>query len=283
MNAARHFWIVLAAAMLCGCQSIYFGTVNALSADNDVYMTTQIFDPANELALDVYRSAGAGARAPVLVFFYGGTWRSGQKSWYRFVGESLAAQGVIVVIPDYRHYPEGRFPDFMQDAAAAIRFSRQHARAWGGDPERLFVSGHSAGAHIAVLIATDARHLEAQHMHPRELRGVIGIAGPYDFAPFDSRKLLQAFPDRAGQAQTQPINFVDGDEPPMLLLHGTGDNTVWPRNSERLAEKLRAQDIEVELRLYPGISHSRIMKALGQRYVHRAPTRGDMLRFIEQH
>lgn len=281
MNAFRLFWLVLLAVSLGGCQSLYFGAVNALSPSGPIERTSYTFDPAHGLALDVYRSQHTSDQAPVLVFLYGGSWRSGQKSWYRFVGESLAAKGLVVVIPDYRTYPRGQFPDFIDDAALALRYTRDHAQQWGGSRNHLFLAGHSAGAHIALLLATDAKYLQGQQMQPQELAGVIGIAGAYDFAPFNSRRLLQAFPGPTLQALTQPITFVDGDEPSILLLHGTNDDTVWPRNSERLADRLRSQKMSVELRLYADIGHSGIVRALGKRNLDLAPTRADLLHFIE--
>lgn len=269
--------------LLGGCQATYFAAVNALDRVPADTLQTAVFDPEHRLGLDVYRSADTPSGAPVLVFIYGGSWRGGERDWYRFIGRSLAVQGLIVVIPDYRKYPQTTFPGFVHDAAAAVRYARDHAGAWGGDGDRLFLAGHSAGAHIAMLLATDARYLQAEGMLPNALKGVIGIAGPYDFAPITEAKLLDVFPDVDHQPQTQPITFVDGDEPPVLLLHGLDDGRVWPRNSERLAKRLRSVGVEVQLHLYPGVGHASIMKALGARYLDNAPTRADLVQFIAEH
>ncbi len=275
--------LILLAILLSGCQASYFGLLNATHTQPGVSVQSFEYEADEQLKLDVYRSANTPADAAVLVFIYGGSWRSGERSWYRFIGEALAAEGLIVVIPDYRKYPEVQFPAFVDDAAAAIRFSRDHARSWGGDPDRLFIAGHSAGAHIALLLASDPAYLQRQAMQPGELSGAIGIAGPYDFAPIESRSLRAVFPDRNHEASTQPIHFVDGDEPPILLLHGDADKRVWPRNSERLAARLRSVDVAVELVILPGVSHSSIMKALGETGAAAVPTRALLLDFVRAH
>ncbi len=275
--------LILLAILLSGCQATYFGLLNATRTQPGVAVQTFEYDTTNQLKLDVYRSASTSADAPVLIFIYGGSWRTGERAWYRFIGASLAAEGLIVVIPDYRKYPQVQFPAFVDDAAAAVRFSRDRAQDWGGDPDRLFIAGHSAGAHIALLLATDSEYLQKQAMRPRELTGAIGIAGPYDFAPIESRSLRAVFPDRSREASTQPIHFVDGDEPPILLLHGDADKRVWPRNSERLAARLRAHKVPVELVILPGVSHSGIMRALGETDAAAVPTRALLLDFIRAH
>lgn len=281
MKFWRNLFLLGSAAALSACQASYFGVINAVNRSDGVTITTEVHDPRNALSMDIYQHADTPADAPILVFVYGGSWRSGERAWYRFIGESLAAEGVIVVIPDYRKYPDTAFPGFVDDVAVAVRHARDRASVWGG--KDIFLAGHSAGAHIALLIASDARYLARQSMQPTDLRGVIGIAGPYDFLPIEGRKLQQVFPDRDNELATQPIAFVDGDEPPTLLLHGSDDGTVWPRNSERMAARLRSKGIETELKMYAGIGHAGIMKALGARYTENAPTRADLLSFIKRH
>jgi acetyl esterase/lipase len=185
------------------------------------------------------------------------------------------------MVVDYRHGPAVPFPAFVEDVAAAVRWTRDHARDYGGDPAKIFLAGHSAGAHIAALVAADARYLRAVGLAPRELAGVIGIAGPYDFAPITDPDLRRIFGDTPAQwAASQPIEFVDGDEPPFLLLHGDDDKTVWPRNSERLAAKLRAAGVAVDYRTYPGLGHVRILSAF--RFPSLAPTLDDTAAFVRR-
>jgi acetyl esterase/lipase len=207
--------------------------------------------------LDVYapRQAVASDKRPVVVFFYGGSWQDGDKETYQFVGEALTAQGYVAVIPDYRVYPQVNFPIFINDAAAAVRWTMMHVQAFGGEPRQIFLMGHSAGAHIAMLLGLDPRYLDAAGVAPGTVRAVIGMAGPYDFLPLTDPKLEALFANASGLASTQPINFVHRGEPPLLLLHGLSDTVVLPRNSERLAAAARDVGAPVELIEYPDYGH----------------------------
>ncbi len=267
----------LAALLTAGCQASYFTAINAVVRDKDVHSVE--FDPAHGLALDVFRPAsGTRSPAPVVVFLYGGSWRSGERDYYRFVGSALAKRGVLVIVPDYRKAPAAPFPAFMQDAARAVAWARDNAAANGGDPTRITLMGHSAGAHIAALLGTDAQYLKAVGMVPRDLRGVIGLAGPYDFLPITDPDIKEVFGAEPGWPRSQPVNFVDGDEPPFLLIHGDADNTVWPRNSENLAAKLRGRKESVTLKIVPGVGHVGLVNGfLSPRF---SPVLADSLQFI---
>jgi acetyl esterase/lipase len=246
------FVAVILAVLLAGCQQAYFRAVNLGIAEGD----SIVFDPAHGLSLDVYRPpTGATRPVPVVVFFYGGSWRTGERAWYRFVGRALAREGFVVVIPDYRKAPANPFPTFMHDAARATAWAHVHAGEIGGDPRRLFLMGHSAGAQIAALLATDPRYLAGERLRPRQLAGVIGLAGPYDFLPLTSPSVKQALGPSNGWAATQAVNFVDGDEPPFLLMHGDADRTVDPRNTTSLAAKLVARNVPAHVVMVPGVSH----------------------------
>lgn len=243
----------LTGLLLPGCHQAYFRALNLGLAKDQA--TSVEFDASQDLSLDIYRPQGREAGAPVVVFFYGGSWRGGNRAFYRFVGDALSRRGVLVLIPDYRKAPAAVFPAFMEDAASATAWARRHAAAFGGDPSRIFLLGHSAGAHIAALLATDASYLGHQGMLPRQLAGVIGLAGPYDFLPITDPTIQQVFGPAQDWPRSQPVNFVDGDEPPFLLLHGDADRLVLPGNSERFAARLRAADDEVRLRIVPDIGH----------------------------
>lgn len=270
----RSLLLCLASLALAGCQGAYFAAINAGArpARDAAYGD----DPRQRL--DVYAPADA-AGAPIVLFVYGGRWQTGAREQYAFVGKALAKQGIVAVVIDFRHGPRERFPVFVEDTARALRWTRDHAAEFGGDPARLFVAGHSSGAHIAALVATDARYLAAVGMKPRDLAGVIGIAGPYDFAPITAPDLQRIFGDTPAEwTLSQPIDFVDGDEPPFLLLHGDDDKTVWPRNSERLAAKLRGAGVKVDYRAYRGLGHVRILSAF--RFPSLAPTLADSAAFV---
>jgi len=246
------FAAVLSAALLAGCQGAYFWALNARVPVQEVQ--TRVYDSDHHLSLDAYRGQSAGP-APVVVFIYGGSWQNGERGYYRFVAAAFAREGIATVIPDYRKSPAVAFPAFIDDSARAIAWTRAHATEFGGDPARIYVMGHSAGAHIAALLGTDGSYLARVGMTPRQLSGVIGLAGPYDFLPITDPKIKKVFGAEKDWPASQPVNFVDGDEPPFLLLHGAADKTVWPRNSERLAAKLRAAGESVTLEIIPGVSH----------------------------
>ncbi len=179
------------------------------------------FGPQPRNKLDVYVPVAAGEAAPVLVFFYGGSWDSGSKDDYAFVGQALAAQGFVTVLPDYRLYPQVRFPDFLHDGAAAIAWVRDHIAAYGGDPRRIVLAGHSAGAYNAVMLGMDPRYLEAAGVDPKSIRAVAGLSGPYDFLPLDTDTTIRVFGQAADLPATQPVNFVGPLSPPAFLATET--------------------------------------------------------------
>lgn len=238
------------ALLVSGCQSAFFGFVNRDSAQPDA---TAVYDAPRGLSLDIYRPRDAAPDAPVVLFFYGGSWQHGMRAQYRFVGSRLAEHGVVAVVADYRTWPAAGFPAFMEDAARATRWTREHAAEYGGDPGRLFVAGHSAGAQIAALLGTDARRLAVVGMKPQDLAGVIGLSGPYDFVI--SGKLEEIFGPRAQWPEAMAVRFVDGDEPPFLLIHGDGDRTVDVTNSRKLDFALRRKGVSSTLEVIRGGNH----------------------------
>lgn len=235
-----------------GCETAIFRFANRGLAPPEASV---VFAPDIGLAMDVYRPAlRAGRKAPVVVFFYGGAWQRGEKSQYRFIGRRLAENGVLVFIADYRTYPRAVFPKFVDDAARAVCRARDDAAKWGGDSQRLFLAGHSAGAHIAALLATDSRYLQRYGVKVTDLAGVVGLSGPYDFVV--SGRLQDVFGASEDWPDAQPLNFVDGDEPPFLLIHGVRDRVVETKDSIELAAKLRVHGVGVELKLLPKGTHS---------------------------
>ncbi len=230
--------------------------------------------------LDIYAPKAPGVRdRPVIVFFYGGSWNSGTRSGYAFVGRALAAQGFVVVIPDYRLVPAIRYPAFVEDGAAAVRWTEGHIAGYGGDPHRLVLMGHSAGAYIAAMLAVDDRWLGPAR---QAVRGFVGLAGPYDFAPFDIDVSRAAFGEWPRPEETQPVHWAGAGDPPALLLLGAEDKTVQPRNSEALAAKLRAGGVPVTLRTYPKLGHIGLILAVARPFRGRAPVVADVARFVRQ-
>jgi acetyl esterase/lipase len=233
--------------------------------------------------LDVYMPAKAQG-APVVVFFYGGSWDSGDKGFYKFVGAVLATQGVVAVIPDYRVYPEVNYPAFLQDSAKAVAWAKANAAGYGGDPDKLVLMGHSAGAYNAAMLAVDARWLRAEGLEPeRDVRALVGISGPYDFLPLQSARLKTIFGPEATLADTQPVTHVDGMAPPALLLHGADDKVVWPRNAERLAARIKAKGGEAEVKVYPRLGHAETIAAFLPVFRRKGPVLADVMAFIRAH
>ena len=229
--------------------------------------------------LDVYQPDASEA-APVVVFFYGGSWQSGERSLYRFVGTSLAARGIVTVIPDYTIYPEARYPDFLDDAAQAVRYVRDNAEAWGGAPRRIVLMGHSAGAYICAMLAFDVRRLQQVELEPaRDLAGMIGIAGPYDFLPIVDPVLQDIF-GGPGRIETQPIRYVTADAPPALLIAARRDRIVSPGNTRRLAAQIRAFGSNVEERTYSLVGHLSVLGAMAPPLRFLAPVLNDVAAFV---
>ena len=231
------------------------------------------FDAEHGLQLDLYsprRSTRKADVAPIVVFFYGGRWSSGQRGDYGFVGKALAQRGWVAVVPDYRLYPTARFPQFLDDCAHAVAWARQHAREFGGDPDRVVLMGHSAGAYNAAMLGLQPQRLGSVGTPPW-LRGVVGLAGPYDFLPITDPVLQSVFGPRERWPDTQPVNHVGGGAPPMLLLHGSADTTVKPRNSAALATRLGAAGDTVEQVVLPGLDHVWPVAALAAPLRWRAP------------
>ncbi|MDE2007285.1 MAG: alpha/beta hydrolase [Rhodospirillales bacterium] len=246
-------------------------------------LTDLAYGPGPRHLVDVYAPAAAEAPAPVVVFFYGGGWEEGERTMYRFLAAGLAKRGVLTLVPDYRLYPEVGFPAFMQDAAAAVAWARGRVNRFGGDTGRIFLMGHSAGAQIATLLALDPRYLDGAGVPRGQIAGVIGLAGPYDFLPLRTPVLRAIFGPEQTWPDSQPIRFVTKAAPPMLLAAGSADRVVAPGNTLRLAERLQAADVAVEVRLYRGLGHRALIGGFATPLAALLPLRRAALRFIARH
>ena len=240
--------------------------LNALVPDHAYLRTADLpYGDGARRKLDVYQPRTPGPH-PVVVFFYGGSWRGGDRGDYLFVGEALAAMGVVAILPDYRVYPDARYPDFVEDAAAAVRWVVAHAGDYGGDPSRLAVMGHSAGAHIAALLALDRRFaIDAS------IKGFVGLAGPYSFDPLEYASTRAVFGHLPDPGIVRPVAYARRDAPPCLLLHGADDTTVGPYNSADLAKALTAVGAPHRHIVLPDTGHVGIVLGLS------APFRNDQI------
>jgi len=241
------------------------------------------YGPETRQKLDVYTPVDGARPASVVVFLYGGSWKRGDRANYRFIAEALTSRGHVTVIPDYRVYPDVRFPAFVEDSAAAVGWVREHIDAFGGDPDRIFLMGHSAGAHIAALLTLDERYLTEVDVPDTAVRGMIGLAGPYAFDPLQYRSTRPVFIDLPDPDMARPITFVDGQKLPFLLLHGEDDTTVYPANSEELASQIRAAGGSARNLQYADLGHIGIVLALAKPFRGRAPILKDASDFIDSH
>ena len=234
--------------------------------------------------LDVYmpRQRSTGLR-PIVVFFYGGAWVKGERREYGFAGRAYAARGFVAVVPDYRLVPAVRFPTFIEDGALAVKWAREHAREFGGDPARITIAGHSAGAYIGAMLTLDRKYLRDAGVPDGTVRAAALLAGPYDFLPLTDQRARDALGNWPRPRETQPITYARADAPPMWLAAGTADKTVNPRNSEALAARLKTLGAPVTLRDYPGKSHVDLVLGLSKPFRGRVPTLDESSAFLLAH
>ncbi len=232
--------------------------------------------------LDVYVPLNSTGKDPVLMFIYGGSWKNGDKDGYDFAGRAFAARGFVTVIADYRKVPEVVFPSFVEDGAAAVKWINDNVKDYGGDPERIYLVGHSAGAYNAIMLALDADYLAAQGLGEGTIDGAAGIAGPYDFYPWDVQSTVDAFGHVENPVEvTQPIAIADANAPPLLLVTGTEDTTVKPRNIGALEAVAKANGTRVETRFYEGLDHIEPVTALSITFRKKAPVLADIDNFFK--
>jgi acetyl esterase/lipase len=271
--------VTLAALFGVACGGLAFTAANVPAFFGDFERRADIaYAPGPRHSLDVYAPSKAQAR-PIIVFWYGGGWEDGRKSNYRFVGAALAKAGYVAVLPDYRLYPEARFPDFIDDGAQALAWVAAHAGEIGGDPRRIFVAGHSAGAHLAALLAYDAARLERVGLPRDTIRGCIGLSGPYVLTPNDAT-LNDIFRAPYTIADWQPVLRAQAGAPPALLLHGEADTVVDVAHARRMAEKLESLGVPVTLRTYPGRGHRDTVAAFAAAAPDKLPVVAEIRRFV---
>ncbi|MBR3192724.1 MAG: alpha/beta hydrolase [Bosea sp.] len=266
----------LSSVVLAGCAVLRPGALNEGARD-------VAYGRHPRQTMDIYVPAGGGSGRPVVFFIYGGSWANGAKESYAFVGDALASRGFVTVIADYRLVPEVRFPIFIEDGAAALRFVHDNVARYGGDPRRIHLMGHSAGAYNAMMLTLDRSYLARVGLSPGVIRSAVGLSGPYDFLPLDIDVTKAAFGNARNLERTQPIHFARKDAPPILLATGTDDTTVLPRNSEQLAAALRrAGARSVTLKTYAGLGHAGTAASLARAMSWRAPVLDDVVEFWQE-
>ncbi|WP_036516195.1 alpha/beta hydrolase [Nevskia soli] len=283
MSQMKHGFVLALIAVLFvlgGCSGAQF--INAVTSDRGYTQTSGVAFGDHGLQLDVYAPDGV-VNAPVVVFFYGGSWQAGDsrnRASYKFAGQALAAAGYVAVIPDYRLYPQVKYPDFLADCAQAVKWAHDNAAAYGGSPAKLVVMGHSAGAYNAAMLALDPDYLKAAGGDRAWLRGMVGLAGPYDFLPLTDPVLQTIFGPREQWPQTQPINHVDGHGPPLLLMAGDNDDVVYVKNTNNLYDRIQASGGKAERVTYPSMSHIKIIALMSARLPGHAELMGHVTDFV---
>lgn len=239
-----------------------------------------MFDPGRGLKLDIWRPERSGEH-PVVIFYYGGGWAHGERGHYGFAARALASKGYVVVVPDYRKVPQVRFPAFVEDGAMALRWVQANIARHGGDPERVATMGHSAGAYIAVMLALNGEYGQRAGVRPGFVKAAVGLSGPYDFYPFDSKRSIDAMYAWPRPHETQPVTYVRGDAPPILVATGTADDTVKPRNAILLTQKLNSAGARVVFKAYEGLGHEDVVMALSRPFRRKAPVLDDATAFLD--
>lgn len=272
--------MILVTLLLQGCSGL--DVVNAVTPDSGAERLADLsYGPHPRQRLDIYRPDNAAGPLPTILFFYGGSWKGGHKEDYAFVGRALARAGFVVAVADYRVYPEIRFPEFVKDGARAVRWVADNAAAYGGKTTEIHLMGHSAGAHIAAMIALDAAYLRDVGLSQDSLGRWVGLAGPYAFYPSEIDYVSMIFTGLEDENAARPITFVDAKSPSALLLHGADDTTVIPRHSRLLAARLNAAGVASVARFYDGIGHAKLVLSLSDPFTGFAPVLFDAVRFLK--
>jgi acetyl esterase/lipase len=234
-----------------------------------------------EQTLYVFKPKQAAPNLPVLIFVHGGSWQEGNAADYSFVGRAFAAQGFVTFVINYRKHPQNPYPAFIQDVATSLKWVHNNAAKYGGDAEKIFLVGHSAGAYDIAQAALDQRYLEGAGITDKHIKGIATLAGPFDFLPLDSKITREVFGKISDLESTQPINFVRKDAPPFLILHGTADTTVYPKNAKSLFKHLIDVGASAKLIEYQGMSHVGILLNMAKPLRGNAPVLEDVVKFFK--
>ncbi|MEH6758171.1 MAG: alpha/beta hydrolase [Parasphingorhabdus sp.] len=259
---------------------------NIIPGDSNakLLLSNQVYDEEYGLGLNIWTPKQVSEKPlPVVIFIYGGGWRTGSKDDYAFAGRALASRGYVTVLADYRLYPKTKFPGFLEDSAKAVAWVHDNIETMGGDPDRIFLSGQSAGAYNVMMLALDRQWLGRLGKTPDLIRGVAALAGPYDFYPFDTDMTKNSFGSYHDPKMTQPVNFVRADAPPLWLSTGLADTQVKPRNSQTLRDRILEAGGDAEYTEYSELGHLDIMMAVAKPFRYKGPVLDDMIAFFESH
>ena len=274
----RFIFILLLSAFVVGCSPL--SILNATVSSDGYKSTLNLpYGEKPRQYLDVHIPNNVVDKADVVIFYYGGRWQYGSKEQYAFVADAMTSKGIITVLPDYRLYPDVDWRDFIQDGARAYEWVVKNITKYNGNPKRVFVMGHSAGAHISSMVALDESLLANDMRRPC---GFVGLAGPYDFLPIRDADVIRVFSSAIDIQKTQPIYFVDGGDPAMLLLHGSDDDSVKVGNTTRVVRRVNNVEGLVDSKIYKEIDHIDILISLSSTFRHVSPVLSDSIEFIKK-
>ena len=272
--------LLLSWLLLTGCSTTQFLVANAPTQFDRVDRHADLaYGQDRRQRLDIYSPRQAVNR-PVVIFWYGGSWVKGKKWEYGFVGTTLAERGIVTVIPDYRLYPQVHFPAFDEDGARAVAWVEQHVQDYGGDPRRIVLMGHSAGGHTAAFLAFNHAFLEKYGADPHDIAGLVGLSGTYVLVP-ETAEERATFPPPYTEKDWQPIQFVDAQAPPTLLLHGTDDKEVLPQEAIALRDEMLRQNLRVDLHLYQHRGHGDTVASFAPIARWRTPAVRETVEFVD--
>jgi acetyl esterase/lipase len=284
LNKSKTLFASLMALIVTGCTQVGLGVANIPIKFSDAEIQKNIaYGDQPWQKLDLYiPTETQNQKLPMLVFFYGGRWTEGSKDMYKFVGDAYTKEGYIVAIADYSKYPKVKFPKFVEDGAKAVAWVYRNADQFNGDPDNLFIMGHSSGGHIGALVAADGKYLQAEGLDNDIITAFAGLAGPYDFIP-EAEDLKDIFGPPENYPLMQVPTYIDGDEAPMLLIWGDEDQAVWRRNLDRLEAKINDKGGMVETKIYEGVNHVGTIASLTWFLRSKAPVLKHTTEFFEKH
>lgn len=277
--------IMLVTTLLAGCTNTGLALLNTQAKFSSDHSVTSNISYGEQLwqKLDLHiPSKKNKTELPVLIFFYGGSWDSGNKEQYFFAARAFTKLGYLVVIPDYVKYPQGKFPTFIEDGATALAWVKQNIGNYGGNTKKLFVVGHSAGAHLGALLVADQSYLQAVDLSPDVVTAFAGLAGPYNFTP-EARRIVRVFQPSSNYPKMKVMNHVDGNEPPMFLAHGSSDSTVGVANKDTTIEAIQKVGGKYKDINYQGVSHVGILLSLHSLFDGKATPAKDIDDFFRSY
>jgi acetyl esterase/lipase len=252
-------------------------TYDVVTVGNLLYYDDPDFHPRKHL-LDIYKPQDL-VNAPVLLFIHGGGWQRGDKLLYAYLGRAFASRGFTTVVINYRLSPEVRHPTHVQDVARALAWIYRNISAHGGNPEAIFVMGHSAGGHLAALLALDETYLEVHGLSTSLIRGVMPMSGVYN---------LNAIPgfhsvftsDPQARHEASPIAHVDEEQPPFFISYAQFDLPTLHEQARELSQRLTAHGTEARLLEAPRKDHITIISQLD---LPDDATRQALIEFMQEH